>query len=758
MSDSGTAPVGRDASGAPPHGQDVTNGSGPLRAHSRTAPAQDSPGSAGPRSESGEADRPGEHGGDGGRSGGGGSGSGSGSGESIIRRLSGWGSRLVLDDAPERVVTHLKSQILSQLGAARAGYGHPLGRRVRQAYGSPLQDDPQHAVQSLSMATVCLDFDDTAYAGHLSHSTVNVPLIYASSLGLDGRQLLTSVLAANETAARITAAATLGPFRGQTAGHTHLAGAVAGRLRAESASADVWAHALGMAFSVPTWSLSRGFFSTDAKLLVAAVPVRIGLSACDGARFGLTGPEDVLEHPQGFLHRFADVPLPEEAVAGLGTLWHTETFSYKIHPGSAYTSAAVDCAVELHHALEGVDHRDIAEVVVRGSIFTAGLDRIARQHRIGPDSSVAALNFSLPYNVATALLTGSLLPADLAHPAVDRPDRWELAARVRTEHDPALSRHALLATAPLGQALRRAGERAEAWVRAIDARAAETLPPAWLEPETDFRWATKNLGARVTVRLRDGRELHVERRGAVGAASGPDGTDHAALARAKFLACGGDPEAADLVARLEHLSPDDVRRLVRLALAGPDDSPASRPSAETPVARDVRDMRKDTAMETAALEEAYTGLIAAATAAAPGDEASAPPSGEHDADWTLAHVALSDRLLASTARQVLAGDAAGLDNGPAMDPKAIEELTTSAGRDVLVELVRRNAAELVGLLAQTPDNQRATPVSVRLVGDKGEELFSGAVPWGEIVRLRAEDHIPGHTGRLRRIAGAPQQS
>lgn len=715
MSGSGTTPVGQDASGALPHGR----------------------------------------------------------GQSLIRQLARWGSRLDLGDAPERVVAHLKSQILSQLGAARAGYGHPLGRRISQAYGSPLQDDPKHAVHSLSMATVCLDFDDTAYAGHLSHSTVNVPLIYASSLGLDGRALLTSVLAANETAARITAAATLGPFRGQTAGHTHLAGAVAGRLRAENASADTWAHALGMAFSVPTWSLSRGFFSTDAKLLVAAVPVQIGLSACDGARFGLTGPEDVLEHPQGFLHRFADIPLPEEALAGLGSLWHTETFSYKIHPGSAYTSAAVDCAVELHSALAGVDQGDIAEVVVEGSIFTAGLDRIARQHRIGPDSSVAALNFSLPYNVATALLTGSLLPADLAHPAVDRPDRWELAARVRTVHDPEFSRHALLATAPLGQALRRAGERAEAWVRAIDDQAAEALPPAWLEPETDFRWATKNLGARVTVRLRDGRELRAERRSAVGAASGADGTDHAALARAKFLACGGDPEAADLVRHLERLNPEEVRRLVNLALAGTDDRTPRQPTdnhqatrdirevrdmPNTRDTRDTRDIRKGTAMETAVLEEAYVGLIAAATAAAVGHQVSVPPAGERGVDWTLAHIALSDRLLASTARQVLGGVAAGLDNGPAMDPKAIEELTSSVDRDILVELVRRNAAEFVGLVARMSQDQQATPVTVRLVGDAGEELFSGAVPWGEIVRMRAEEHIPGHTGRLRRITEAPQES
>jgi 2-methylcitrate dehydratase PrpD len=498
---------------------------------------------------------------------------------SLIGRLTSWAATLRLDDAPDRVVAHLKSQILSQLAAARAGYAHPLGARIRRAWGSPLQADPGYAARTLSAATICLDYDDTAYAGHLSHSTVNVPLVYARPLRLSGRQLLTAVLAANECAARITAAATLGPFRGQTAGHTHLAGAVAGRLRAEDAPAEIWANALGLAFSVPTWTLSRGFFSTDAKLLAAAAPVQTALSACDGAVGGLVGPDDILEHPAGFLDRFADLPLPEEAVAGLGSCWHTETLSYKVHPGSAYTSAAVDCAVELHHALSDARPEEIAEeiaeVLIEGSLFTSGLDRITSRLGIGPHSSVAALNFSLPYNVATALLTGALEPADLAPPAVAEPARWELAAKVRTEHDPQLSRRALLATAPLGQALRRAGERADPWVRAIDAKAADTLPPAWLPPETDFRWATKNLGARLTVRLHDGRTLSTERRTAVGAAGGAEGTDHAALARRKFLRCGGQPEAAELVQDLERLPPEDVGRLLELALGMPGDTGAA---------------------------------------------------------------------------------------------------------------------------------------------------------------------------------------
>jgi hypothetical protein len=61
----------------------------------------------------------------------------------------------------------------------------------------------------------------------------------------------------------------------------------------------------------------------------------------------------------------------------------------------------------------------------------------------------------------------------------------------------------------------------------------------------------------------------------VGAAGGAEGTDHAALARRKFLRCGGQPEAAELVQDLERLPPEDVGRLLELALGMPGDTGAA---------------------------------------------------------------------------------------------------------------------------------------------------------------------------------------
>ncbi|MGW6555349.1 hypothetical protein ACWGBV_34420, partial [Streptomyces sp. NPDC055051] len=82
------------------------------------------------------------------------------------------------------------------------------------------------------------------------------------------------------------------------------------------------------------------------------------------------------------------------------------------------------------------------------------------------------------------------------------------------------------------------------------------------------------------------------------------------------------------------------------------------------------------------------------------------PLGESDRaqiDWILAHIALSDRALAEAGRDVLAGRAARLDNERAMSKSEIGRILASTTHAERAELVRRNAMELVDLLALTPE-------------------------------------------------------
>jgi 2-methylcitrate dehydratase PrpD len=484
----------------------------------------------------------------------------------LTRELSAWAGTLRLEDVPPRVVAVAKSQVLSQLAAIRAGASLPPGRALLRAFGLPLQRDPRASACVLAGLGSWLNLDDTAYAGHLSNSTVAVPLAFGRALGLPGADVLTAIIAANECAARVTAAATLGPFRGQTAAHTSLVGAVSGRLRAQGAPARRWVDALGLALSMPPWPLAHAYIGSDARALAAYLPVSMAMQACDAAAEGLAGPADIVEHPGGFLAQFAEVPLPEAVVAGLGRRWHTETLSFKVRPCGPGIDAAVDCAAELHQALPGVRPDDIREVVVSASAYTVAVHGMVADYASGPDTNVGALPLSLPYTVATALLSGDLSVADFAAPAVREPERWALAARIRVRHDPAMTRDLLTSVAPFGEAIAQAGDRARTWLDRFgslfeDGGLTDLLGSA-RPPSDTFERATKHTGARVEVRLADGRRISRERVIPVGGAGPDTRSRHGELVLDKFLATGGDESTASGFAQLDEATGPDLARLL----------------------------------------------------------------------------------------------------------------------------------------------------------------------------------------------------
>ncbi|HEX8743249.1 MAG TPA: MmgE/PrpD family protein [Thermoleophilaceae bacterium] len=485
----------------------------------------------------------------------------------LSERLSAWAAVLELDDVPSRVASVGRSLVLSQLAAVRAGLGHPLGAAITRAFGPPMQDDPKQSAYVMSALSMSLDFDETFYAAHVGHGTVNVSLAYARALELDGRALLTAIVAATECAARVGAATTLGPFRGQSAAHPHVAGSAAARLRAESADVDRWVDSLGIAMAMPPWMLRAAFLGSDAKVLTAATGVRMGLDACDAAAAGMRGRPEILEHPSGFLAAFGgEVPLADEITIGLGERWQADTITFKLFPASTGIASTVECGMALHKRLDGAD---VEEVVVESNLLTMRIDQHAQPFLEGADSPVSALQYAVPYSLATAILRGKLTGGDFAPPAVRDPARWELAGKVRIEHDMELTRTAVRATAPIGEALRRAGDRAPQWVVAAGGDDAEGSASGLGEPsDHSFEQADKAIGARVRMRLSDGRELVEECIHPAGS-TGPDTrAHHPALVRAKFLDAGGPPELADAVAVLDELSAREVAELVEAAFAG----------------------------------------------------------------------------------------------------------------------------------------------------------------------------------------------
>jgi 2-methylcitrate dehydratase PrpD len=484
----------------------------------------------------------------------------------VLVELADWAAEVELTDVPDRVVDLAASHVLSQLAAIRVGLRQEEGRRLVRALGRPLQDDVAQSARVLAGLGAWLNMDDTAYAGHLGPSTVAVPLAFAHDSGCTGAELLRAVVVANECAARVTAAATLGPFRGQTALHTHVVGAVAGRLSCRRADPAQWRNALALALSTPPWTLMRGFIASDARLLHVPVAVRMGLDACDAAAAGMAGAEDIIEHPDGFLAQFASVPLPEAVSAGLGERWHTDTLSFKLHPGGPGIDAAIDCAMDLHQELGDWEPDAVEEIVVEGSVYTAFAARKAEPYLCGPRTPIGALVLTTAYPVATALLTGELTMRDFRQPAVGERMRWRLAERVRLVHDSGMTRRLLAGDAPFGEALRQAGPRGVHWLAEFGGAGLAALAAEPQEPLKDFSAAVKPTPARVTVRMRDGRSFSRELAIPRGAA-GPDlRARHRLLTAEKFLAAGGPPSVVEAWPRLAGHDPGSLARLIEQSL------------------------------------------------------------------------------------------------------------------------------------------------------------------------------------------------
>ncbi|WP_055499852.1 hypothetical protein [Streptomyces albus] len=151
-------------------------------------------------------------------------------------------------------------------------------------------------------------------------------------------------------------------------------------------------------------------------------------------------------------------------------------------------------------------------------------------------------------------------------------------------------------------------------------------------------------------------------------------------------------------------------------------------------------------MDTSALDLAYRRLLT--TAAALDDHSLTESPARDDTDWTLAHIALSDRLLAATARDVLTGAPAVVDNRAAMDDTAIGTLIASTTDAQRIGLVRGAADGLLAVIRTIPGHAAGRPVRLRLVNREGQPVPEQSMPWHRLVELRASTHIPGHTERL----------
>ena len=375
-----------------------------------------------------------------------------------VERIAGWAAELTAADVPAEVADLCRSQRRSVLGAMSASTGDAAAQRVLAGVEAWADDGPisvpglgrgvgvDDAIYAGTVLSIALDFDDYMCFGHTGHSSVLVPMLFAAETGSSGRDQLVAQVVANEVEARLGGACLIGPLNGQLWSFIHAAGAALAAGRLLGLHAGRLAHALAIALYQAPRPTVPGFMAPDSKLLTAADPTITGLRAARLAGAGVTGPLDVLDHPQGFLDAFAYSPLPA-VLGGLGEGWATRTLSVKRYPGCAYVDTTVDALLELGP----IDSDEVASVAVDASVLTCEMDSLSSRYGTEGPPTPVTVNFSIAWNVAATVLAGQLTPAETNESwlAERHGELAPLAGRVSLRHDWELTLRTAGAMAPL---------------------------------------------------------------------------------------------------------------------------------------------------------------------------------------------------------------------------------------------------------------------------------------------------------------------
>jgi 2-methylcitrate dehydratase PrpD len=400
------------------------------------------------------------------------------------------------EDCPAEAVDIARRAILDCLGVMLAGSIEPAARIVAEVaraeggsplatvVGTPLRTGTVWAALANGTAAHALDFDDTNFAmlGHPSAPVLSAALAAGELTMADGRALVHAFLLGFEV--ETTMASVMNPPHYEKGFH---ATGTLGTMGAAAAAArllglDAAQTRAALAVAASQASGLKENFGTMTKPFHAGHAARSGVLSALLARDGFTASEQAIEGPQGYFAVLSAGKRDEQVLDSLGAPWKIlETgVAVKPYPSCACTHSIIDSALELQRT-----HRIRPEQVAQVTVgVNAAVPRILIHGN--PRSGLEA-KFSGEFSAAAALCDGRVGIATFRDDKTDDPTIRELMTRVRLVVDPEI--------------------------------------PGDLE---------RHMWTRVTVRLRDGREVAIAPRPVPGHPGLPLSMDQL---REKFMDC-----------------------------------------------------------------------------------------------------------------------------------------------------------------------------------------------------------------------------
>jgi 2-methylcitrate dehydratase PrpD len=338
-------------------------------------------------------------------------------------------------------------------GVMLAGVPEPHGRMIVDfasaeggsgpctIVGTPVRTSATMAALANGTLGHALDYDDMGGFGHPSVVLLPAAVAAGEIADASGRDVLTAYILGFEVARHLSRAASY--HQGERGFHSTVVfgtlGAVAAACRLLGLTVEQTITALGIAGSMPSGVVQN--FGTHTKPLHAGMTCRNGVMAAMLAGKGFLACDNIVESKVGWAAAYIGVGNydPPAMVKDLGSEWTIQnTIVIKKYPCCGTNHSALDSLLALQR-----EHRfrwdEVAEVEVTGLPDTSHV-------LLYPEPRYAFQGkFSLPYNVATALVDGRV---DVNSFTDERLARRELAETLRkveikvvSRWDPAWSPH-----------------------------------------------------------------------------------------------------------------------------------------------------------------------------------------------------------------------------------------------------------------------------------------------------------------------------
>jgi 2-methylcitrate dehydratase PrpD len=271
-----------------------------------------------------------------------------------------------------------------------------------------------------------LDYDDVAQRGHPSAVLVPAILSLADELGSDGKRMLTAYVAGYEV---------WGELLYRDAGILHNKGWHPTTVLGTPAAAAACAVLLGLdaarttnALAIST-SMATGLvanFGTMTKSFQVGRAAQAGVLAARLAEAGMTGAEDAVEHPRGYLQAFSPAgEIDRERPSTIGKDWLIETngLNLKKYPACYCVHRAGDAILDLLKT-QSVAPDAVARIDTYLSETSFNVLR-----NTAPKTGLEG-KFSIEFAVASALHAGRIGLGELTDGFVGRADVQATMAKV----------------------------------------------------------------------------------------------------------------------------------------------------------------------------------------------------------------------------------------------------------------------------------------------------------------------------------------